>query len=104
MDYDPSIDFTEMETDGERTKVKGIIPGVDNGTGAVIESVTSVDDSTEYGFTERSPIADEEIGSIGVPVPKEGPTSGETSSNSDLEDEGESHTGRVGGTDIAVEP
>lgn len=84
--------------------MKGIISGVDNGTGAVIESVTSVDDSTEYGLSERSPIADEEIGSIGVPVSKEGPTSGDTSSNSDLEDEGETPTGRVGGTDLAVEP
>lgn len=77
-----------------------MISGVDNGTGAVVESVTSVLDDTEYGLTERSPIADEEIGSIGVRVSEKGPTIGDTSSNSDSEDEGETPTGRVGGKDM----
>lgn len=45
---------------------------------------------------------DEEMGTHGVPGPKLSMANGETPSNSDLEDEGESHTGRVGGTDAIV--
>lgn len=43
MAYDPEKDLTEIHTDGERAKVKGIIPGVDNGPGAVVTTVASED-------------------------------------------------------------
>lgn len=102
MAYDPEKDFTEIHTDGDRAKVKGIMSGVDNGSGAVVTTVASEVKDPKYGLSEVSTIKDEEIGTHGVPGSKLGIANGETSSNSDLEDEGEPHTGRVGGTDAIV--
>lgn len=93
-----------MCTDGGRARVEGMMSGVDRGTGTVVVSVASTDFLAEYGFAEVSPMADEEMGSIGVPESGEDTSMGKHSANSDLEDEGETPTGRVGGTDMAVMP
>lgn len=81
-----------------------MIPGVDDGTGAVVTTVTTEDKMSKYGLPEVSTIVDEEIGTPGVPGPKLGMADGDTSPNSDLEEEGEPHTGRVGGEDSIVAP
>lgn len=91
--------MTDVHTDGDRAKVCEMIPGVDNGTGVVPVTVASVDKIPMYGFSEVSPITNEEAGTDGVAGPKLGPSKGETSPNRDLEEEGEPPAGRVGGVD-----
>lgn len=103
VEYDFLIDFIEIVVDGEWLKVKGIILGVDNGIGVVIELVILVVIDIEYGLLECFFMVDEEIGLIGVFVLKLGFMIGDILINLDLEDEGELFIGCVGGVNIIVE-
>ncbi len=100
--YNPEIDFTEIHTDGDRAKVKGIISGVDDGTGAVVTTVAPEDIIPEYGLTEVSTIVDEEIRTHGANYPVVDISIGDTSPNTDNEMTGEPAAGSVGGANAMV--
>lgn len=86
-----------MAADGGHARVEGMISGGDDGTVAVHVSVASDVKDTFYFVSEAASIAREEAGSSGVLVTDPLDSEGWTSSNTDLEEEGASIVGRVGG-------